>query len=205
VNVRNPYLVPVAVAALVSSLALGGFVWFLADGDPDRASGAPTPESIEREWAASACGSVNAWWSEIRSSADSVRDDFSIADPGGTWDLIRAEFDDARSATDALIADLSELEAPDTPNGRALAAGLDELVDHAGEHGRDVAVRLGMLGTDLDLLDGLGVPALIDELRDFYRDLRADLEALGPPASQMLDVLRATDSCTPILSLLQLT
>ncbi len=209
---RNPYLLPALALGLV--LGAGASTLLLVAFDDTDAAGAAKlrPEIIEqieairaeREWAASVCATLTTWRREVDAAVDSVVDGFDITEPGTTWDIATTAFGDARDATTAMVERLKNVETPDTPEGRALATGVDHLVDHASDHIEEIGLRVAAIGGDVGVVDGFNVPALIEEVRALVRDAGADIEALREPAGHMLDVLRANDECTPFLRVLQL-
>ncbi len=209
---RNPYLLPALAAALV--LGAGASTMLLVAFDDTDSAGAAQlhPEVIalieairvEREWATTVCGTLTTWRVAVDEAFDSVVDGFDITEPGTTWDLATTAFGDARDATTTMVEKLENVEVPDTPEGRALATGVDNLVEHAGDHIDEIGLRFAAIGSDVGLTDGFNFPGLIDEVRALIRDGRADIEALREPASHMLVVLRGTDECTPFLRVIQL-
>jgi hypothetical protein len=212
-NPRNPYLLPGCVAAVVIAAGVGAGLLAIVDdsemGEVDRLSPSVVERvrelRTERDWATVVCGALDTWRTRIVASTDSVRDGFDITEPGPTWDLATAAFDDARDATTTMIETVRAAETPDTPAGRDLARGVDDLIDHANGHVESIALRVGSIGGDVGFSDGFNVPALIDDVRALIDDARADIEALREPASEMLTVLRANDECAPFLDVLQLS
>lgn len=209
---RNPYLVPVLAAVLVVGSGLGFGIWALVDSPAsatDReaeriAAQRRAQEEAERKWAAQVCGAISQWRTDLDVAIDNVTTGFDLTEPGATWDLITANVAATTESTETLVADLRATEFPDTPDGRAVEAGVDTLLDHATSHLDDIGVRIAAIGGAVGVLDGASLPALVDEVRAFVDDARSDLEALREPAGDLLDVLRADERCAPVLDLLRL-
>ena len=212
VTPRNPYLAPVLAAVLVVGSGLGFGIWALVDSPAsatDReaeriAAQRRAQEEAERKWAAQVCGAISQWRTDLDVALDNVTTGFDLAEPGATWDLVTANVADATTSTESLVDELRATEFPDTPNGRAVEQGVDTLLDHATEHLETISVQIAAIGGDVDVLDGVSVPKLLDEARALVDDARSDLEALREPAGDLLDVLRADERCAPVLDLLRL-
>jgi|CXWL01.1.fsa_nt_gi hypothetical protein len=209
---RNPYLLPGLVAAVVIGAGLGASMLVVIDDSGSAAAGRLNPEVVqriedlraEREWAASVCGALDTWRNEIGDATESVFDGFDITDPQSTWDLANTAFGDARDATATMVEEVRAVKTPDTPAGRALAEGIEDLLDHATAHIEEIGIRVSVVGTDIGVGDGFNLPGLIDETQAFIDDARRDIEALRAPAKEMLTVLRANDDCTSILTAVNL-
>lgn len=207
---RNPYLLPALAAGLVLGAGASGLLLVAID-DADRAEALDPAIAAriaelraEREWAGTVCGAVETWRSDLGAATDSVVDGFDVTEPGATWDLATTAFGDARDATNRMIDTIRATPVPDTPAGRALADGVDDLVDHAADHIEEIGLRVAAIGADVGVTDGFNVPGLVDEVQSLVRDARADVDALREPAIAMLDALRANESCAPLLRVLQL-
>jgi hypothetical protein len=209
VTPRNPYLLPVLAAVLIGGAGLGVGIWAVvdspasaADREAERIAAEQAAQAqAERKWANEVCGAIERWRSDIDTSIDNVTGDFDVTDPQATWALITDNVAAATESTETLVADLRATEFPDTPDGRAVEAGVDRLLDHATEHLDDIGVRIAAIGGDVGVLDGVSIPALVGEVRAFVDDARTDLEALREPAGDLLDVLRADEDCAPMLDL----
>lgn len=209
---RNPYLVPSIVAGVVVAAIVGALVVAVVDDGDASPRGHLDPEvaqriddlRAERAWSATVCGALAEWRGEIEAATATVRDGFDITDPGSSWDMAKAAFDDVQSATTTMVKAVQQAEVPDTEAGRALAKGVDTLVEHGKEHVEAIGVRLAVIGGDVGVADGFSLPGLVDDVRALLDDARTDIDALRGPAGEMLTVLRANDDCRPFLAMLQL-
>lgn len=209
---RNPYLLPVLAAVLVAGSGLGVGIWAIvdspasaADREAERIAAEQAAQAAaERKWANEVCGAIERWRTDIDTAIDNVTGDFDVTDLNATWNLITDNVAAATESTQTLAADLRATEFPDTPDGRAVEVGVDALLDHATSHLDDIGVRIAAIGGDVSVLDGATIPTLVDEVRAFVDDARADLEALREPVGDLVDVLRADEDCAPMLDLLHL-
>jgi len=207
---RHPYLVPSITAGVVGVAILGALIVAVVDDGDAQAGGHLAPEVVariddlrtEREWASEVCGALAEWRGEIETATAAVRDGFDITDPGSSWAMAKAAFDDVRAATATMVKTVRAAEVPDTEAGRALAGGLDTLIEHGEGHVEAIGVRLAIIGGDVGVTDGFSLPGLVDDVRALIDDARADIDALRGPASEMLTVLRANDDCGPFLTMI---
>ncbi len=207
---RNPHLLPALAAGLVLGAGASMLMVIAVDQrDEAQALDPIVAERIaaiqaEREWAGSVCGAMETWRTEIGTSIDSLLESFDITDPSATWDVANTAFGDARDATARMVEAIRAAEVPGTPSGRAFADGVDTFVEHARDHIEAIGLRVAAIGGDVGVVDGFSVPAIVDEVRGLVRDGQADIEALREPAEAMVGAMRATESCRPILEVLQL-
>jgi hypothetical protein len=183
--VRRNWLV-VAIVVAIGAIVLAAVLARVTDDDSGSLDTAT--------WADSACTELSDWRSSI----------LALADVSGTLtpDVLQEKLDDARAATQELVADLEDLGPPDLESGDDVERALDDAV--AGiessyeslEQAAEEAAEAGSQGAFLQALAGLAgdFQALLAQPADAVETLQS-ASLFGEASAELEQAFSQSESC----------
>lgn len=84
--------------------------------------GGDSEEDPTAAWASGFCTAITNWTNDLEDITSQFSDTSNFNE-----EALRSAADDAKSATDTLVADLKDLGTPDTPSGEEVRAAVDNL------------------------------------------------------------------------------
>jgi predicted small secreted protein len=135
-------------------------------------------ESPAEQWASGVCTSIATWKTEVAEITTDAAD--ALKQPATARKTLEAAVDDGLQATKTLIAELKDLEPPDTPEGQQAKTEIDAFLATVESTADEVETTLaglsdaGSLSAIVESLSGLslGLQTTIQEGRELVTTLQ---------------------------------